>query len=76
MIIVLNTLSAVALTFIMVVYTTGWKTISSFPMRLVQITNYYAGILLMRRMSHSEFVCVHDGASKGTQQEWCCQWFY
>lgn len=37
MIIVLNTLSALALLFVMVIYATGWKTINSFPMRLVSI---------------------------------------
>lgn len=35
MIMVLNAISALALLFVMVVYATGWKTISSFPMRLV-----------------------------------------
>lgn len=35
MIVVLNTISAVALTFIMVIYISGWKTINNFPMRLV-----------------------------------------
>ena len=37
MIVVLNTISALALLFVMVVYITGWKTINSFPMRLVRV---------------------------------------
>jgi hypothetical protein len=61
MILVLNIISVLALSFIMVVYVTGWKKINSFPMRLVPIINSYAGILLMSSLLRSKPVRVHDG---------------